>query len=71
MKTSVKTQETNLKSNKNCKGAEFSVTKILEEDGDSEKMSGREREKKNAEIWSHFSLLKIYIIKINKVKRYF
>ena len=31
--------------------------KILEGDGDGEEMSGWESEKKNAEIWSHFSLL--------------
>ena len=52
-RTSVETQETNLKSKKKCKAIEFSVTKILEEDGDMEEKKNQEWEKKSAEILSH------------------
>ena len=56
-RTSVKTQETNLESKKNCKALEFSAKKNLEEDEDGEEMSGREWEKENAKICLNFPLL--------------
>ena len=67
-RTSVKTQKTNLKSKKNGRAVEFSARNNFGEDENGEGEEKREGEKKNAEIWSHFSLLEGYITKIKKSK---